>query len=104
MDFKQIQELIKMINKSNIGEVTIEEKGFKLTIRQKEEPAQNVFASPVQAQPYPQQAQPQLASQSAGNTAPSSEKSKAASEAGRRGCAARAVGPRVCDHDEVVVG
>jgi acetyl-CoA carboxylase biotin carboxyl carrier protein len=36
-----------MINKSNIGEVTIEEKGFRLTIRQKEEPAQNVFASPV---------------------------------------------------------
>lgn len=48
MDFKQIQELIKMINKSNIGEVTIEEKGFKLTIKQKEEPAQNVFAAPVQ--------------------------------------------------------
>ncbi len=43
MDFKQIQELIKMINKSNIGEVTIEEKGFKLTIKQKEEPAQNLL-------------------------------------------------------------
>lgn len=36
-----------MINKSNIGEVTIEEKGFKVTIKQKEEPAQNVFAAPV---------------------------------------------------------
>ncbi len=41
MDFKQIQELIKIINKSNIGELTIEEKDFKITIRQKEE------ASPV---------------------------------------------------------
>jgi acetyl-CoA carboxylase biotin carboxyl carrier protein len=52
MDFKQIQELIKMINKSNIGEVSIEEKGFKLTIKQKEEPAvQQVIAAPVQAQP-----------------------------------------------------
>jgi acetyl-CoA carboxylase biotin carboxyl carrier protein len=49
MDFKQIQELIKMINKSNIGEVTIEEKGFKLTIKQKEEPVQQVIASPVTA-------------------------------------------------------
>jgi acetyl-CoA carboxylase biotin carboxyl carrier protein len=49
MDFKQIQELIKMINKSNIGEVTIEEKGFKLTIKQKEEPVQNVIAAPVHA-------------------------------------------------------
>jgi acetyl-CoA carboxylase biotin carboxyl carrier protein len=52
MDFKQIQELIKMINKSNIGEVSIEEKGFKLTIKQKEEPAvQQVIAAPLQAQP-----------------------------------------------------
>jgi acetyl-CoA carboxylase biotin carboxyl carrier protein len=50
MDFKQIQELIKMINKSNIGEVSIEEKGFKLTIKQKEEPAiQQVIAAPVHA-------------------------------------------------------
>ena len=47
MDFKQIQELIKMINKSNIGEVTIEEKGFKLTIKQKEEPVQHVMAAPM---------------------------------------------------------
>ena len=29
MDFKQIQELIKMINKSNIGELTIEQKDFR---------------------------------------------------------------------------
>jgi acetyl-CoA carboxylase biotin carboxyl carrier protein len=50
MDFKQIQELIKMINKSNIGEVSIEEKGFKLTIKQKEEPVQQLIAAPLQAQ------------------------------------------------------
>ena len=50
MDFKQIQELIKMINKSNIGEVSIEEKGFKLTIKQKEEPVQQLIAAPMQAQ------------------------------------------------------
>ncbi len=37
MDFKQIQELIKLVNKSNIGELTIEEKGFHITIKQKEE-------------------------------------------------------------------
>ena len=62
MDFKQIQELIKMINKSNIGEVSIEEKGFKLTIKQKEEPAQHVFTTPVQQSvSMPQQAQPVLA-------------------------------------------
>ncbi len=78
MDFKQIQELIKMINKSNIGEVSIEEKGFKLTIKQKEEPAINqVIAAPMQAQPVatmaamPAAAQPQA-------TAPAEKSTKAA--------------------------
>lgn len=47
MDFKQIQELIRMINKSNIGEVTIEEKGFKVTIRQKQDQVQQVIAAPA---------------------------------------------------------
>jgi acetyl-CoA carboxylase biotin carboxyl carrier protein len=49
MDFKQIQELIKLINKSNIGEVTIEEKGFKITVKQKEEHIQQVFSAPFQS-------------------------------------------------------
>ena len=59
MDFKQIQELIKMVNKSNIGEVTIEEKGFKVIIKQKEEPVQNYITGgspmPVSYAPQPQQ-------------------------------------------------
>lgn len=37
MDFRQIQDLIKMINKSNIGELTIEENDFKITIKQKKD-------------------------------------------------------------------
>ena len=37
MDYKQIQELIKLVNKSNIGELSIEEKDFKISIKQKEE-------------------------------------------------------------------
>lgn len=61
MDFKQIQELIKMINKSNIGEVSIEEKGFKLTIKQKEEPVQQVIAAPMHAQPMAAMAAPPVA-------------------------------------------
>lgn len=40
-----------MINKSNIGEVSIEEKGFKLTIKQKEEPVQQIITTPLPAQP-----------------------------------------------------
>jgi len=77
MDFKQIQELIKMINKSNIGEVTIEEKGFKLTIKQKEEPAQHVFAAPVsQPMAMPQQQQNVLPASSSSGSQPTLEKSK----------------------------
>ncbi|HRI22181.1 MAG TPA: acetyl-CoA carboxylase biotin carboxyl carrier protein [Panacibacter sp.] len=45
MDFKQIQELIKIINKSNIGEISIEENDFKITIKQKEEIVQTVTAA-----------------------------------------------------------
>jgi acetyl-CoA carboxylase biotin carboxyl carrier protein len=47
MDIKQIQELVKLVNKSNIGELSIEKNDFKITIKQKEEPAQH-FAAPVQ--------------------------------------------------------
>lgn len=61
MDFKQIQELIKLINKSQIGEVTIEQKDFRITIKQKEENiTQVVSAAPVQsfAPQVPQQTLP----------------------------------------------
>lgn len=50
MDIKQIQELVKLVNKSNIGELSIEKNDFKITIKQKEEPAQH-FAAPFQQQP-----------------------------------------------------
>ena len=53
MDFRQIQDLIKMINKSNIGEVSIEQKDFKITIRQKEEKVVTVAAAPVQQMALP---------------------------------------------------
>ena len=60
MDFKQIQELIKLINDSNIGEVTIEQKEFRLTIKQKEEQVTQMVAGPMQAPIY---AQPMAAQQ-----------------------------------------
>jgi acetyl-CoA carboxylase biotin carboxyl carrier protein len=81
MDFKQIQELVKMINKSNIGELTIEQKHFKITIKQKEENITQVVAAPVGPAPvYPAMpAQPaaQLPAQ-APSAADKAEKSKAA--------------------------
>lgn len=49
MDIKQIQELVKLINKTNIGEITIEENGVKITIKQKKEPAQH-FSGTLPAQ------------------------------------------------------
>ena len=49
MDFKQIQELIKIINKSNIGELSIEDENFKITIKQKEEKVQTVVSAPAPA-------------------------------------------------------
>ena len=51
MDFKQIQELIRLVNKSNIGELIVEEKGFSITIKQKQEPAQHIIAAPTAAAP-----------------------------------------------------
>ena len=56
MDYKQIQELIKLINKSNIGEVSIEDKDFKICIKQKDAQVQQtiVTAPPVVQTPYPQ--------------------------------------------------
>jgi acetyl-CoA carboxylase biotin carboxyl carrier protein len=44
MDFRQIQDLVKMINKSNIGELTIEEKDFKITIKQKKDEKAATYA------------------------------------------------------------
>ena len=49
MDLKQIQDLVKMVNKSNISELTIEEKDIKITIKQKED--KYVTAAPMQAIP-----------------------------------------------------
>ncbi len=60
MDLKQIHELIKIVNKSNIGEISIEDKDGKVTIKQKEEPAvtvaapvPQVYTTSLQAAPAP---------------------------------------------------
>lgn len=61
MDFKQIQELVKMINKSNISELSIEQDKFKITIKQKDNEAQIITvpaAAPVQMVPAGIPAQP----------------------------------------------
>ena len=50
MDIKKIQELVKLLNKTNIGEITIEEKDFKITIKQKKEAVQHFNSPQVQPQ------------------------------------------------------
>jgi acetyl-CoA carboxylase biotin carboxyl carrier protein len=54
MDIKQIQELVKLINKTSIGEITIEEDGKKITIKQKNDPVQNIIAAPQSYSPAAQ--------------------------------------------------
>jgi acetyl-CoA carboxylase biotin carboxyl carrier protein len=84
MDFKQIQELIKMVNESNIGEVSIEQKEFKITIRQKEEQITQVVATtaaPINYGPLPQQSQLQALPSAAPAPSATAEKSLAAAQA-----------------------
>ena len=59
MDFKQIQELIKLVNDSNIGEVTVEQKDFKVTIKQKEEPAMQMIGASMPMPQFSQMQAPQ---------------------------------------------
>jgi acetyl-CoA carboxylase biotin carboxyl carrier protein len=75
MDFKQIQELIKVINKSSIGELSIEQGDFKITIKQKEEAAQHYASAPPQMHYLPapmpaasQSASPQNSQSATNNT------------------------------------
>jgi acetyl-CoA carboxylase biotin carboxyl carrier protein len=65
MDIKQIQELVKLINKTNIGEITIEEEGVKITVKQKKDPVQHIIAGgggSFAPAPAPVQAAPAIAS------------------------------------------
>jgi len=78
MDFKQIQELIRLINKSNIGEISVEEKGFKIVIKQKQDQVQQLVAAPMYAQAPAMAAPAALAPAAA--TAPTADKTKPSAE------------------------
>ena len=72
MEFKQIQELIKAINKSNISELSVEEGDFKITIKQAQTISETQFVAvqaPMQAMPL-QQAAPAPAIAAATEAAP----------------------------------
>ncbi|OSZ78886.1 acetyl-CoA carboxylase, biotin carboxyl carrier protein [Chitinophagaceae bacterium IBVUCB1] len=77
MEFKQIQELIKAINKSNISELSVEEGDFKITIKQAQTISETQFVAVQAPMPQmlpqatpapvalPQAAQPQVAAPAA---------------------------------------
>lgn len=75
MDIKKIQELVKLINKTSIGEITIEEEGVKITIKQKKDPDQKIYygggsAAPVGSAPAPVAAAPVAAAAAPSAAAP----------------------------------
>ncbi len=72
MDIKQIQELVKLINKTTIGEITIEEDGTRITIKQKKDPSQKIYTQSAPQQNFAAQpAQPaHVAAAPAPSTAP----------------------------------
>ncbi|HXS36274.1 MAG TPA: acetyl-CoA carboxylase biotin carboxyl carrier protein [Flavipsychrobacter sp.] len=71
MEFKQIQELIKAINKSNISELSIEEGEFKITIKQAQAPETQYVSAQVPAPMYQMAPQVQQQAPPAQATAPS---------------------------------
>lgn len=71
MDIKQIQELVKLINKTSIGEITIEEDGTKITIKQKKDPSQKIYTQGAPASYAPQQQAPVAQAAPAAPSAPS---------------------------------
>ncbi len=74
MEYKQIQELIKTINKSNISELCIEEGEFKIIIKQElAAPAQYV-SMPQMSMPMQQAAPQQPAAPAPQASAPAAEK------------------------------
>jgi len=72
-----------MVNKSNIGEVTVELKDFRVTIKQKEDRVQQIVSAPMQTAPVMSQMQHVPA-----HTAPTPPAATAAPEAKKEAAAA----------------
>lgn len=79
MEYKQIQELIKMVNKSNVSELSIEQGDFKITIKQQAAVAPQAYMQPVAqmmpAAPMPVAAAPVAAAPAAAPAKPATEAS-----------------------------
>jgi len=62
MEIKEIQELIKIFDKSNLGELALEKKDYKITLKTKEK---ETIVTTVSAAPVAVQAAPVAAAQAA---------------------------------------
>lgn len=51
MEFKQIQELVKLINKSNLSELQVEQDNFKIIIKKEQKTDEQHVASSIQTIP-----------------------------------------------------
>ena len=65
-----------MVNKSNIGEVTVELKDFRVTIKQKEDRIQQVVSAPMQTAPVVPQIQHTPVNTAASSTSTGSTEAK----------------------------
>lgn len=81
MDFKQIQELIKLVNRSTIGELSIEEGDFKITIKQKEEPVPIYSSGPAPIPTFAAAPPPAQISAPAPQSAPATNNTNGGSDA-----------------------
>lgn len=70
-----------MVNKSNIGELTVEMKDFRVTIKQKEERVQQIVSAPVHTAPVIPQMHHVPAHTSTPQTAPSTSATESKKEA-----------------------
>lgn len=82
MEFKQIQELIKIINKSNISELSVEEGEFKITIKQAQSSEAQYVVHAAPAMPMQQMAPSAAPAPATQPAAPAAGNAPAAAPAG----------------------
>lgn len=92
MDFKEIQELIKMFSKSGIGELKIEQENFAIKLKSNESFVNNVVSSVVSAPPMAMPISPAPMAVSAAPVAETKAESKPSSGAPAKSIKAPMIG------------
>ena len=82
MDFKEIQELVKMFSKSGIGELKIEQENFAIKLKSNESFTQIVSGGMMTAMPMAGQINPALVASASSPVSISSEEKASAAKSG----------------------